>query len=211
MASRRADPRRLQGTPTAYFPNTDCDIASHFDANNIIINLTFCACGRASSSNISDRCLLAGGDWAGQDSIFQGAGCPGTCVGACSHPFSPVSVLTPRTQTTSTTTPARSPTRSGTLRRCACTSKHKKSARDIRASVKSTRFRLFIRTPLAVTTSVPASAVLSWSHCTFASVLYSKYPVPNDRVPRDPSHVYLMRKTQVTVFSTRILGEVRVP
>jgi len=21
------------------------------------------------------------GDWAGQDSIFQGAGCPGTCVG----------------------------------------------------------------------------------------------------------------------------------
>ncbi|KAI0799792.1 putative laminarinase [Irpex lacteus] len=28
------------GTPTAYFPNTSCDIASHFDANNIIINLT---------------------------------------------------------------------------------------------------------------------------------------------------------------------------
>lgn len=31
-----------QGTPTAFFPNTQCDIASHFDANNIIINLTFC-------------------------------------------------------------------------------------------------------------------------------------------------------------------------
>ncbi|EKM60723.1 glycoside hydrolase family 16 protein [Phanerochaete carnosa HHB-10118-sp] len=50
------------GTPTAYFPNTDCDINSHFDANNIIINLTLC------------------GDWAGQSSIFNGAGCPGDCV-----------------------------------------------------------------------------------------------------------------------------------
>lgn len=50
------------GTPTAFFPNTDCDIGSHFDANNIIINLTFC------------------GDWAGQASIFNGAGCPGSCV-----------------------------------------------------------------------------------------------------------------------------------
>nr|BAC67687.1 putative laminarinase [Phanerodontia chrysosporium] len=50
------------GTPTAFFPNTNCDIGSHFDANNIIINLTFC------------------GDWAGQASIFNGAGCPGSCV-----------------------------------------------------------------------------------------------------------------------------------
>ncbi len=32
----------LQGTPSAYFPNTQCDIASHFKAHNIIINLTFC-------------------------------------------------------------------------------------------------------------------------------------------------------------------------
>lgn len=32
----------LWGTPSAYFPNTDCDIASHFGPNNIIINLTFC-------------------------------------------------------------------------------------------------------------------------------------------------------------------------
>jgi hypothetical protein len=24
---------------------------------------------------------MSGGDWAGQDAIFQGAGCPGTCVG----------------------------------------------------------------------------------------------------------------------------------
>ncbi|KAF7975332.1 hypothetical protein HWV62_9769 [Athelia sp. TMB] len=50
------------GTPTAYFPNTDCDIASHFDANNIIINLTFC------------------GDWAGADSVYAASGCPSTCV-----------------------------------------------------------------------------------------------------------------------------------
>ncbi|KAI0087574.1 putative laminarinase [Irpex rosettiformis] len=50
------------GTPTANFPNTSCDIASHFDANNIIINLTLC------------------GDWAGQASVFNGAGCAGSCV-----------------------------------------------------------------------------------------------------------------------------------
>ncbi|PSS37150.1 hypothetical protein PHLCEN_2v1023 [Hermanssonia centrifuga] len=50
------------GTPAAFFPNTSCDIGSHFDQNNIIINLTFC------------------GDWAGIDSIFNAAGCPGSCV-----------------------------------------------------------------------------------------------------------------------------------
>lgn len=33
----------LQGTPFANFPNTtNCDLASHFDENNIIINLTLC-------------------------------------------------------------------------------------------------------------------------------------------------------------------------
>ncbi|KAL5508546.1 hypothetical protein ACEPAH_6165 [Sanghuangporus vaninii] len=50
------------GTPYALFPNTSCDLDSHFGDNNIIINLTLC------------------GDWAGQGSIFSGAGCPGTCV-----------------------------------------------------------------------------------------------------------------------------------
>ncbi|EJD00854.1 nucleophile-disabled Lam16a mutant holds Laminariheptaose in A cyclical conformation [Fomitiporia mediterranea MF3/22] len=50
------------GTPVALFPDTECYIPSHFGPNNIIINLTLC------------------GDWAGQDVIFQGAGCPGTCV-----------------------------------------------------------------------------------------------------------------------------------
>ncbi|GJE92266.1 glycoside hydrolase family 16 protein [Phanerochaete sordida] len=48
------------GTPTAFFPNTDCDIGSHFDENNIIINLTFC------------------GDWAG--AVYGNSGCPGSCV-----------------------------------------------------------------------------------------------------------------------------------
>ncbi|KAF7320866.1 Glycoside hydrolase family 16 protein [Mycena chlorophos] len=50
------------GTPTADFPNTDCNISKFFDANNIIINLTFC------------------GDWAGQASIYASSGCPSTCV-----------------------------------------------------------------------------------------------------------------------------------
>ncbi|KAF9490953.1 endo-beta-glucanase [Pleurotus eryngii] len=48
------------GTPSAYFPNTQCDIASHFKAHNIIINLTFC------------------GDWAG--SAYPSSGCPSSCV-----------------------------------------------------------------------------------------------------------------------------------
>jgi len=48
------------GEPTAYFPNTDCDIASHFSENNIIINLTLC------------------GDWAG--SAFDSDGCSGDCA-----------------------------------------------------------------------------------------------------------------------------------
>ncbi|KAA1476410.1 2 beta-glucan [Dentipellis sp. KUC8613] len=47
------------GTPDAYFPNTDCDFASHFGPHNIIINLTFC------------------GDWAG--SVYGNSGCPSTC------------------------------------------------------------------------------------------------------------------------------------
>ncbi|KAG1765439.1 glycoside hydrolase family 16 protein [Suillus occidentalis] len=52
----------LWGTPAADFPNTYCDLASHFDANNIIINLTFC------------------GDWAGNAAVYAASGCPSDCV-----------------------------------------------------------------------------------------------------------------------------------
>jgi hypothetical protein len=48
------------GTPTAYFPNSKCDIDRHFAAQFIVINLTFC------------------GDWAGN--TYAQSGCPGTCV-----------------------------------------------------------------------------------------------------------------------------------
>ncbi|KAF8636312.1 hypothetical protein AX17_003632 [Amanita inopinata Kibby_2008] len=48
------------GTADALFPATSCNIASHFDAHNIIINLTFC------------------GDWAGN--VYSQSGCPSTCV-----------------------------------------------------------------------------------------------------------------------------------
>ncbi|KAI0314133.1 hypothetical protein OF83DRAFT_1085866 [Amylostereum chailletii] len=48
-----------QGTPMASFPNTSCDIDSHFNTANIIINLTFC------------------GDWAGN--VYSSSGCPSTC------------------------------------------------------------------------------------------------------------------------------------
>jgi len=48
------------GVPTAYFPNTDCDLNKFFSANNLIINLTLC------------------GDWAG--TAYAGTGCPSTCT-----------------------------------------------------------------------------------------------------------------------------------
>jgi len=44
------------GTPFANFPNTSCDISSHFAPNNIVINLTFC------------------GNWAGNTFTAQGCG-----------------------------------------------------------------------------------------------------------------------------------------
>ncbi|KAJ7624602.1 glycoside hydrolase family 16 protein [Roridomyces roridus] len=47
------------GTPTANFPNTQCNFPQFFDSHNIIINLTFC------------------GDWAG--AVYGASGCPSTC------------------------------------------------------------------------------------------------------------------------------------
>ncbi|KAH9049268.1 endo-beta-glucanase [Lactarius deliciosus] len=52
------------GTPTAYFPNTQCDISSKFTPSNIIINLTFCE----SSAET------------GLARSMETSGCPGTCV-----------------------------------------------------------------------------------------------------------------------------------
>ncbi|KAH9927491.1 2 beta-glucan [Epithele typhae] len=50
------------GTPAALFVNDACDIATHFAAHNIVINLTFC------------------GDWAGIPQFFNTlGGCPGVC------------------------------------------------------------------------------------------------------------------------------------
>ncbi|KAF7789293.1 hypothetical protein EIP86_000236 [Pleurotus ostreatoroseus] len=48
------------GSPFAFFPNTDCDIDSHFGPHNIVINLTLC------------------GDWAG--AVFNSDGCSGSCT-----------------------------------------------------------------------------------------------------------------------------------
>ncbi|KAI0032170.1 2 beta-glucanase [Vararia minispora EC-137] len=47
------------GQPQAFFPNTNCDIGSHFAPSNIIINLTFC------------------GDLG--SATYASSGCPGTC------------------------------------------------------------------------------------------------------------------------------------
>ncbi|TFK22237.1 family 16 glycosyl hydrolase [Coprinopsis marcescibilis] len=50
------------GTPTALFPDTQCNLNQHFGPHNIVINLTLC------------------GDWAGQSDVYQQSGCPSTCV-----------------------------------------------------------------------------------------------------------------------------------
>jgi len=50
------------GMPAAYFPNTNCDISSHFGPANIIINMGLC------------------GDWAGDSIVYAASGCPSTCI-----------------------------------------------------------------------------------------------------------------------------------
>ncbi|KAI0260897.1 2 beta-glucan [Gloeopeniophorella convolvens] len=50
------------GTPDAYFPNTQCNIDSHFGPASIIINIDLC------------------GDWAGSGGAYGASGCPSTCV-----------------------------------------------------------------------------------------------------------------------------------
>jgi hypothetical protein len=47
------------GRPVAFYPSTNCDMASHFFDHVLTIDTTIC------------------GDWAG--SAFSGSGCPGTC------------------------------------------------------------------------------------------------------------------------------------
>ncbi|KAI0738520.1 glycoside hydrolase family 16 protein [Daedaleopsis nitida] len=54
------------GTPTAFFPNTQCDILGHFLPQQLIFDITIC------------------GDWAGP--AYAGSGCPGTCEQAVADP-----------------------------------------------------------------------------------------------------------------------------
>ncbi|KAI0794475.1 glycoside hydrolase family 16 protein [Fomes fomentarius] len=54
------------GTPTAFFPNTQCDILSHFLPQQLIFVITIC------------------GDWAG--AAYSDSGCPGTCEQAVANP-----------------------------------------------------------------------------------------------------------------------------
>ena len=63
-----------QGTPSADFPNTQCNIPNYFQENNIIINLTFC------------------GDWAG--SVYGQSSCPSTCDSEFNLVFGKKLVLT---------------------------------------------------------------------------------------------------------------------
>ncbi|KIM85960.1 glycoside hydrolase family 16 protein [Piloderma croceum F 1598] len=49
------------GTPSANFPNTDCNLATHFGANYVVINIDLC------------------GTWAGNQTVYAASGCPSTC------------------------------------------------------------------------------------------------------------------------------------
>lgn len=65
IQSKKPDPASW-GTPTAFFPNTQCDILSHFLAQNLIFDITVC------------------GDWAGP--AYASSGCPKTCNDAVADP-----------------------------------------------------------------------------------------------------------------------------
>lgn len=53
-------------TPSAYFPDSECDIASHFGEHQIIINLTFCKWHTHLHKFDQGLCVYSvGGDWAG--------------------------------------------------------------------------------------------------------------------------------------------------
>ena len=61
IAAKTPDPSGW-GTPTAYFPNTHCDIAAKFKKQQLIFDTTLC------------------GDWAGP--AYAQSSCPGTCEDA---------------------------------------------------------------------------------------------------------------------------------
>ncbi|KIJ63521.1 glycoside hydrolase family 16 protein [Hydnomerulius pinastri MD-312] len=50
------------GVPAAYFPDTDCNFATHLGPHNIMIDLDFC------------------GAWAGDSQVYASSGCPSTCI-----------------------------------------------------------------------------------------------------------------------------------
>ncbi|RPD73260.1 glycoside hydrolase family 16 protein, partial [Lentinus tigrinus ALCF2SS1-7] len=64
LAAKTPDPSGW-GTPTAYFPNTDCDIAAKFKKQQLIFDITLC------------------GDWAG--AAYSQSSCPGTCADAVAN------------------------------------------------------------------------------------------------------------------------------
>ncbi|OCH91522.1 glycoside hydrolase family 16 protein [Obba rivulosa] len=65
VTSANPDPTTW-GTPVAIFPNTACDMASHFFNQSLVIDTTLC------------------GDWAGP--AYSTSGCPGTCQEAVADP-----------------------------------------------------------------------------------------------------------------------------
>lgn len=58
IKAKKPDPSTW-GTPAAFFPSTNCDIASHFFEHTLVLDTTIC------------------GDFAGP--TYAGSGCPGTC------------------------------------------------------------------------------------------------------------------------------------
>ena len=65
----------------AHFPNTFCNITSHFSEENIIINLSLCKPSFLFYSVLLSICDQFEGGWAGLVTEYQDSGCPSTCVG----------------------------------------------------------------------------------------------------------------------------------
>lgn len=64
ITAKRPDPSTW-GTPAAFFPSNNCDIASHFFEHTLVLDTTIC------------------GDFAGP--TYAGSGCPGTCEQAVAN------------------------------------------------------------------------------------------------------------------------------
>jgi hypothetical protein len=64
------------GLPDAGFTWNDCDFDSHFNAQNLLFDLTFCVSWFIPLTAFAN--CISQGDWAGN--VYPGSGCPSNCT-----------------------------------------------------------------------------------------------------------------------------------